>query len=238
MSTAEPLETKPTAHLLTIVEVDKADRVICQAPGCGHSVYKRIHVMMVGGKLQVLGSSCFQQLFGFLGAIAANPRYGSGDGRRLTAEERQMLVNNTAEFIAKLEAEHLELLRRAEEAAKLSPAPAQRAATPPSLPAPARSLPKLPQMSDAHLAHLYDGSEMLRWEWQGHHEIADALARYKDAPQPGTALDLVVRSLSVFSMRTPYRFVLDVEMKHFLPKRYALEALHELGLIEHPDLEE
>jgi hypothetical protein len=33
-----------TAQLLVIVSVDSAQRVLCQNPGCGHSVYRAIHV--------------------------------------------------------------------------------------------------------------------------------------------------------------------------------------------------
>lgn len=43
----------PAAELLAIVEVDKADRVVCQADGCGHSVYRRIHVVRHDGRLGV-----------------------------------------------------------------------------------------------------------------------------------------------------------------------------------------
>jgi hypothetical protein len=35
----------PTSELLTIAEVDQVNRVMCQAEGCGHGVYRRIHVV-------------------------------------------------------------------------------------------------------------------------------------------------------------------------------------------------
>lgn len=50
-------------ELFAIVEVDQADRVVCQAPGCGHSVYKRIHVVRQYGQTSVYGSDCFARLF-------------------------------------------------------------------------------------------------------------------------------------------------------------------------------
>lgn len=43
-------------RLLAVVEVPQADRVVCQAPGCKHPVYKRIHVVQKDGQLTVLGS--------------------------------------------------------------------------------------------------------------------------------------------------------------------------------------
>ena len=91
-------------RLLAIVEVSPELRVACHASGCGHSVYKRIHVVSIDGSLQVLGSECFKRLFG--GVIGANPAYGSSDGRRLTDTERRMLQENAAQLIAQFEAEH------------------------------------------------------------------------------------------------------------------------------------
>jgi len=99
-------------QLLAVVEVDKADRVVCQAVGCGHGVYRRIHVVRHDDKtLDVYGSDCFGRLFGHL--IEKTPRYGSGDGRELTAEERLMLAENTERLIAQFEVEHQALLEQA-----------------------------------------------------------------------------------------------------------------------------
>ena len=101
-----------SAHLLAVVGVDKADRVVCQAQGCGHGVYRRIHVVRHdNGELGVFGSDCFERLFGHL--ISKPPRYGSGEGRELTAEERQMLADNTERLIAQFEEEHQVLLEQA-----------------------------------------------------------------------------------------------------------------------------
>lgn len=101
-----------TTELLAIVEVDRDERVICQAPGCGHAVYKRIHVVRHDGKLGVYGSDCFGRLFGDLGQGAA-PSYGGGVGRLLTAEERLMLVQNTERLIAQFDAERQQAVERA-----------------------------------------------------------------------------------------------------------------------------
>lgn len=84
---------------------------MCQADGCGHAVYKRIHVVQVGDQLQVLGSECFKRLFGHLESARQSPRYGDGEGRRLSAEERRAMLENTSRLIALLEQEY----RRAEE---------------------------------------------------------------------------------------------------------------------------
>lgn len=96
-----------TPRLLAVVEVAPESRVLCQAPGCGHGVYKRIHVVDDGERLQVLGSGCFSRLYGQLVGEKAAPRYGSSSGRCLNADERQMLLDNTQRFIEQLEAEHL-----------------------------------------------------------------------------------------------------------------------------------
>lgn len=100
------------SQLLAVVEVDKADKVVCQAQGCGHSVYRRIHVVRHhDGRLGVYGSDCFDRLFG--DSIERVPHYGGGEGRLLTADERLMLVENTERFIAKFEAERQTLLEQA-----------------------------------------------------------------------------------------------------------------------------
>lgn len=96
-------------RLLAVVEVPQSDRVVCQAPNCKHPVYKRIHVVLQGGKLTVLGSECFKKLFGEEHSV---PSYGSSEGRLLTPEERQLLVENTARLIAQFEAEHEAALER------------------------------------------------------------------------------------------------------------------------------
>jgi hypothetical protein len=102
-------------RLLAVVEVPQADRVVCQAPGCKHPVYKRIHVVQKYGNLTVLGSECFKKLFG---EAHSTPSYGSGDGRLLTPEERQLLVENTERLISQFEAEHQAALEKARLAAE------------------------------------------------------------------------------------------------------------------------
>jgi hypothetical protein len=128
---------QPHAELLAIVEVDKADRVVCQAPGCGHSAYRRIHVVSDGGRVGVYGSDRFGQLFeGILSG--AKPRYDTGEGRELTPDERRLLAENTEALIAKFESERQqgeeqarlrgELQARLEEAASEQAAQAKREA--------------------------------------------------------------------------------------------------------------
>ena len=99
------------AFLLAVVEVDKKDRVLCQVEGCGHSIFKRVHVMKVDGAFKVLGSDCFKRMYGHLGREASTPQYGSSDGRHLTDDERLLLIENTARFIEQLEIERIEYER-------------------------------------------------------------------------------------------------------------------------------
>jgi len=99
-------------ELLAVVGVEKDDRVVCQAPGCGHGVYRRIHVVRLDdGQLKVYGSDCFERLFGHL--IRKSPQYGGGEGRDLTPEERHMLAENTERLIARFEDERRALLEQA-----------------------------------------------------------------------------------------------------------------------------
>ena len=91
--------------LLAIVEVPPAERVLCGQPGCGHSVWKAIHVVKDGTVLLVLGSTCFEKRYGFGRALGAPHYGGGGDSRKLTSEERQLLAENTAELLARFEEE-------------------------------------------------------------------------------------------------------------------------------------
>ena len=90
-------------ELLAIVEVSKTERVICRAPNCKHSVYKRIHVVKLDGKITVYGSECFKRLLG--ADVNHKPHYGSSIIRLLTPEERLLLIENTDILIARFEVE-------------------------------------------------------------------------------------------------------------------------------------
>ncbi len=94
--------------LFMVVEVDPEDRIRCQAPGCNHPVYKRIHVVRDAGRIVAVGSECWARLYAHAAAGAAQPRYGSTKGRLLTPQEREMLNANTAAFVARMEQEAAE----------------------------------------------------------------------------------------------------------------------------------
>lgn len=55
------------------------DRVQCGQSGCGHSVYRQIHVVQEGEKLRVLGSACFSKGYGSAAALGSG-RFGGGGG--------------------------------------------------------------------------------------------------------------------------------------------------------------
>lgn len=91
--------------LLAVVQVDQEQRVQCGQPGCGHSVWKAIHVVNDRGALLVLGSTCFGRRYG-PDMNLGTPTYGGGNGRKLTPEERQLLEENTAALLVRFEEEH------------------------------------------------------------------------------------------------------------------------------------
>ncbi|HRP28562.1 MAG TPA: hypothetical protein PLG77_09060 [Burkholderiaceae bacterium] len=131
-------------ELLAVVEVPRDERVRCQAAGCNHPVFRRIHVVREGAAISVYGSECFKRLFAEQPVAASSPRYGSADGRHLTDEERQLLIENTGRLIQQFEVEYQsELAHRAElaaaKAARLrqpSPAPLPSHRQPEPAPAP------------------------------------------------------------------------------------------------------
>jgi hypothetical protein len=118
-------EQSAQPRLLAIVGVPPEERVLCGQPGCGHSVYAEIHVVQDGGRLLVLGSTCFAKRYGSAKALG-QANYGSGGGRQLTPEERLLLVENTAELLAQFERERqraVELARAQVEATRSAPQP-------------------------------------------------------------------------------------------------------------------
>jgi hypothetical protein len=232
MPKVEAIDAPETvASLLTIVEVDKHDRVQCQAEGCGHSVYKRIHIVLAGLKFKVLGSQCYQKLYGHIGTAAATPQYGSGTGRLLTAAERLVLVENTAKFIEALEVEHLAAL---EFAMLRQQQDNERAATQLQLQThqATRQLQKPQHIPDDARFLLYEGAEMLRWRWTNAEVHAESIADYKVNPSPSPHHAIVMKFFQIATQSTPYDFALYVELRKFLPKCYIFRALEKLFLIE------
>lgn len=219
------------AYLLAVVEVDKADRIQCQAEGCGRSVYKRIHVVLAGLEFKVLGSQCYERLYGQDTLTSQTPQYGTGTGRLLTQEERLILVENTTAFIESLEAERVELERRAAlKAAQQREVESARAAI---QPAPREHWLKRPQhiAKDAR-SPIYEGGEMLRWRWRTSEAMTASIAEYEAYPLQGPFHARVMASFKNGSWLTPYAFALDVELRQCLPKAYIFRALDELNLIE------
>ncbi|MEQ1935011.1 MAG: hypothetical protein ABL962_14220 [Fimbriimonadaceae bacterium] len=77
-------------------------------------MFRRIHVVREGETVSVLGSECFRRTFKALPVAAASPKYSSSEGRHLTDEERQLLIENTRHLIQRFEAEYqAELVRLA-----------------------------------------------------------------------------------------------------------------------------
>ena len=93
---------KVPAELLAVVAVDRSDRVVCQAPGCCHAIFRRIHIVGHDGTVGVYGSDCFERFFG-MSATKSGTRYDSGEGRELTPDERQLLIENLARLLEQFE---------------------------------------------------------------------------------------------------------------------------------------
>ena len=94
-----------SSGLLAVIEVPYEARVRCMAPGCGHSVYKRVHIVRQSAKLLVLGSSCFSRIYAGQSVSTSSPRFTTTTGRLLTEEERALLTSNTERLIGQFEAE-------------------------------------------------------------------------------------------------------------------------------------
>lgn len=227
----QPVPPENGAYLLAVVEVDKANRVLCQAEGCGHPVYKRIHVVLAGMEFKVLGSQCYERLYGRATLTSQAPQYGTAAGRLLTLEERLVLVENTAAFIEALEAKRVEMEQRtALEAAQQREAELARATlrtnSPEQQPAPPRHITR-----DAR-SPSYEGGEMLRWRWKSPEARTASIAEYEACPSQGPFHARVMASFKNKNWPTPYSFALHVELQQCIPKPYIFRTLDELNLIE------
>jgi len=121
----------PEPLLLAVLEVDHAQRVRCQAPGCGRAVHRRIHVVELDGRAQVFGEDCCTRLFGW-NTVKPSPRLAAAQGRRLTASERDQLIAKTEAFLADLantlERERLAALSKLKQLRSLADSSRQSAA--------------------------------------------------------------------------------------------------------------
>ncbi len=113
------LECDPLWTLAAIVEVDHADRIQCQCKGCGQTVFRRVHVILLpSGGIECWGSTCYERELGsHRGTV--EPLYSSVQGRRLTEQEREWLKGNRDKLIAEFRAaKEQELAAIAERAAR------------------------------------------------------------------------------------------------------------------------
>lgn len=93
------------AQLMFVASVDESRKLVCQAPGCGRAIAKAVHVIRdSAGAIRVIGSGCFGKLSGNEQATRDGPTIAGFDGRRLTPEERALMIADTAAFVASVEA--------------------------------------------------------------------------------------------------------------------------------------
>lgn len=93
-----------TGKLLAIVEVAQARRFACQAPGCGRTVFRQLHVVFHSEGIIVLGPGCYRKMLGT--EVSARPQHGAPDVRRLTERECSLLAENPAQLLAEFDAGH------------------------------------------------------------------------------------------------------------------------------------
>ena len=114
-----------SAKLLAVVCFEsKEDQVKCGYPGCKHYVYRRIHVVEDGGEISILGSTCFAKKYQGKEPLGTANFGHSGDGKMLTADERELLLQNTAALIARFAQEQKVQQQQDEQSRVLPPPPA------------------------------------------------------------------------------------------------------------------
>ncbi len=91
--------------LLMVVEVSKDKRIRCDYESCNHGVYKRIHVVYFeDGHYECLGSSCYKKLTEQSNVTfqQASSVDAIGEGKVLTDQEREQLIENKALLLESL----------------------------------------------------------------------------------------------------------------------------------------
>ncbi len=135
-------------ELLQVVEVNPEDKVRCCAPDCHRSVYKRIHVVRDNGEIIVLGETCYGLIYKNIESKKSN--YFGSTSRKLSPEERLLLVENTEALIAKFEQEHKHQIEASRAATLAAPKGEQQLS--PS--------PAAPQGFERHVSCIYCGTRM------------------------------------------------------------------------------
>jgi hypothetical protein len=98
------IETTGELEFVAIVEVPEHKKIVCQAEGCGHSVFRRVHVIKQGSDIGVFGSTCAAKMFGQL-LKNSRPTIHMSEGINLSEPDVELLEQNTRELIAKLQRE-------------------------------------------------------------------------------------------------------------------------------------
>jgi len=115
------------ARLLFVASVEESRKLLCQAPGCGRAIAKAVHVIRdQTDAVRVVGSGCYGKLSGHEQAIKGGAAIAGFDGRRLTPEERALMVADTAAFVDGVEARLAAEKEAAQEAEETEQAEAQR----------------------------------------------------------------------------------------------------------------
>lgn len=107
-------------HLAAVIEVPYDDRIQCQCKGCGHIVYKRVHLIVwIDGRIECWGQDCYARELGITRqGRTAKPIYDLGGRRKLTEEERELLKDNREQLIAKFQEEQQKREQQIEEQAE------------------------------------------------------------------------------------------------------------------------
>ena len=101
-------------EFITVLTVERKDRVRCQCKGCHQPIHAAIHMMRrADGIYECWGSDCFDREFGHMPPeLRPLPAFPHVNGRRLTEEERQELIAHTERLVARFREEHERILEQ------------------------------------------------------------------------------------------------------------------------------
>ncbi len=106
--------------LAAVVSVDREHAVQCQCRNCGHRIYAHVHMIVwEGGEIECWGSHCYaRELAELARQRGISAEFTDAGERRLSDEERSLLLTNREALIERFRREREDAVREAEARAR------------------------------------------------------------------------------------------------------------------------
>lgn len=249
-------------QLLLIVEVEKSQRVYCQDENCKHTVFKQIHIVRENGILKLYGSSCFAKKYHDLPNACKTPllQFSAG-GSLLSAEERQILIENTEALLRlfqdkfqeeerarkeRLDREKREILWQLSKNRKVNEPPLNSEITENQNGELSKNILIINKFGDKYFEDLrsfeleckelipnFSEQLLMRSIWvKLNDRMFETILEYERGPNRTLMIDLIIRYYRVGTRSDPWGFSLMLQNSFSIPKIVTHQVLSNFGLIK------